>query len=48
MGRSVRQAFGMAVHGERSGWLGTGPRVGRFEVDFAAYKGVAPAWTLLP
>jgi dTDP-4-amino-4,6-dideoxygalactose transaminase len=26
----------------RSGWLGTGPRVARFEADFAAYKG-APA-----
>ncbi|MBD8524187.1 DegT/DnrJ/EryC1/StrS family aminotransferase [Pseudomarimonas arenosa] len=25
----------------RSGWLGTGPRVARFEQDFAAYKGVA-------
>lgn len=24
----------------RSGWLGTGPRVKRFEADFAAYKGV--------
>lgn len=23
-----------------SGWLGTGPRVARFEADFAAYKGV--------
>ncbi|MDZ4316363.1 MAG: DegT/DnrJ/EryC1/StrS family aminotransferase [Azonexus sp.] len=22
----------------RSGWLGTGPRVARFEADFAAYK----------
>jgi len=26
----------------RSGWLGTGPRVARFEQDFAAYKGVDP------
>ncbi|QKK02224.1 MAG: DegT/DnrJ/EryC1/StrS family aminotransferase [Pseudomonadota bacterium] len=26
----------------RSGWLGTGPRVARFERDFAAYKGVSP------
>lgn len=26
----------------RSGWLGTGPRVARFERDFAAYKGVPP------
>lgn len=25
----------------RSGWLGTGPKVGRFEQDFAAYKGIA-------
>lgn len=25
----------------RSGWLGTGPKVARFEHDFAAYKGVA-------
>lgn len=24
----------------RSGWLGTGPKVARFEADFAAYKGV--------
>ncbi len=24
----------------RSGWIGTGPRVARFEADFAAYKGV--------
>ncbi len=24
----------------RSGWLGTGPRVARFESDFASYKGV--------
>jgi dTDP-4-amino-4,6-dideoxygalactose transaminase len=27
----------------RSGWLGTGPRVARFEQDFAAYKGVGGA-----
>jgi dTDP-4-amino-4,6-dideoxygalactose transaminase len=27
----------------RSGWLGTGPRVARFERDFAAYKGVRNA-----
>lgn len=26
----------------RSGWLGTGPRVARFEKDFADYKGVLP------
>jgi dTDP-4-amino-4,6-dideoxygalactose transaminase len=26
----------------RSGWLGTGPRVARFEADFAAYRGVGP------
>jgi dTDP-4-amino-4,6-dideoxygalactose transaminase len=26
----------------RSGWLGTGPRVKRFEADFAEYKGLAP------
>lgn len=25
----------------QSGWLGTGPRVARFESDFAAYKGVS-------
>ncbi len=24
----------------RSGWLGTGPKVARFEADFAAYKGI--------
>ena len=28
------------VHSMRSGWLGTGPKVARFERDFAAYKGV--------
>lgn len=27
----------------RSGWLGTGPRVARFEQDFAAYKGLSPS-----
>jgi dTDP-4-amino-4,6-dideoxygalactose transaminase len=27
----------------RSGWLGTGPRVAKFEQDFAAYKGVPAA-----
>jgi dTDP-4-amino-4,6-dideoxygalactose transaminase len=27
----------------RSGWLGTGPRVARFEQDFAAWRGAAPA-----
>lgn len=27
----------------RSGWLGTGPRVARFESDFAAYKGLSNA-----
>ena len=27
----------------RSGWLGTGPRVARFERDFAAWRGVGPA-----
>lgn len=27
----------------RSGWLGTGPRVARFESDMAAYKSVSPA-----
>jgi dTDP-4-amino-4,6-dideoxygalactose transaminase len=27
----------------RSGWIGTGPRVGRFERDFAAFKGVERA-----
>ena len=26
----------------RSGWLGTGPRVARFESDFAAYKNMRP------
>jgi dTDP-4-amino-4,6-dideoxygalactose transaminase len=29
----------------RSGWLGTGPRVARFESDFAKYKGVSPQHT---
>ena len=24
----------------KSGWLGTGPKVARFEEDFAAYKGI--------
>lgn len=27
----------------RSGWLGTGPKVARFEKDFAAYKGISKA-----
>ena len=27
----------------KSGWLGTGPKVARFETDFAAYKGTAHA-----
>jgi dTDP-4-amino-4,6-dideoxygalactose transaminase len=27
----------------RSGWLGTGPRVARFEADFAAYQGATAA-----
>lgn len=27
----------------RSGWLGTGPRVAQFELDFASYKGVNAA-----
>lgn len=27
----------------QAGWLGTGPRVARFESDFASYKGVTPA-----
>ncbi len=27
----------------KSGWLGTGPKVARFERDFAAYKGVTQA-----
>ena len=27
----------------RSGWLGTGPRVARFEADFAKYKGTDPS-----
>ncbi|MDQ2971915.1 MAG: DegT/DnrJ/EryC1/StrS family aminotransferase [Pseudomonadota bacterium] len=27
----------------RSGWLGTGPRVARFERDFAAYEGLDPS-----
>lgn len=26
----------------RSGWLGTGPRVARFEREFASYKGLSP------
>lgn len=30
----------------RSGWLGTGPKVARFENDFAAYKGVKHAVAL--
>ncbi len=29
------------VQSLRSGWLGTGPKVARFERDFAAYKGIA-------
>lgn len=27
----------------RSGWLGTGPRVARFEADFARYQGLQPS-----
>lgn len=27
----------------RSGWLGTGPRVARFEADLAHYRGLPPA-----
>jgi dTDP-4-amino-4,6-dideoxygalactose transaminase len=27
----------------RSGWLGTGPRVARFEADFARYQGLKPS-----
>lgn len=27
----------------RSSWLGTGPKVARFEADFAAYKGTSPS-----
>ncbi|KRA76743.1 UDP-4-amino-4,6-dideoxy-N-acetyl-beta-L-altrosamine transaminase [Lysobacter sp. Root667] len=27
----------------RSGWLGTGPRVARFEADFAVYQGLTPS-----
>jgi dTDP-4-amino-4,6-dideoxygalactose transaminase len=30
----------------RTGWLGTGPKVAKFERDFAAYKGVAHAVAL--
>lgn len=30
----------------RSAWIGTGPRVARFETDFAAYKGVQQAIAL--
>jgi len=30
----------------RSGWIGTGPRVAKFEEDFAAYKGVSQAVAL--
>lgn len=29
----------------RSGWIGTGPRVARFEADFAAYQGISPSQT---
>lgn len=32
----------------RSGWLGTGPKVARFESDFAAYKGVSARNTAAP
>jgi dTDP-4-amino-4,6-dideoxygalactose transaminase len=34
------------VDSMRSGWLGTGPKVTRFESDFAAYKGVRYAAAL--
>ena len=29
------------IHSLQSGWLGTGPKVARFEKDFAVYKGVS-------
>jgi dTDP-4-amino-4,6-dideoxygalactose transaminase len=31
------------VHSIKSGWLGTGPKVARFEEDFKAYKGASHA-----
>ncbi|MHB8168806.1 MAG: DegT/DnrJ/EryC1/StrS family aminotransferase [Thermoleophilia bacterium] len=34
------------VDSMRSGWLGTGPKVSRFEQDFAAYKGIEQAVAL--
>jgi dTDP-4-amino-4,6-dideoxygalactose transaminase len=35
--------IGEVVDSLRSGWLGTGPKVARFERDFAAYKGADQA-----
>ncbi len=32
----------------KSGWLGTGPKVARFEADFAAYKDTAHAVAVGP
>ncbi len=41
---SIEQAeIDEVVASLKSGWLGTGPKVARFERDFAAYKGVSHA-----
>lgn len=38
-----KEEIAEVVAAMESGWLGTGPRVARFEKDFARYKGVDPA-----
>jgi dTDP-4-amino-4,6-dideoxygalactose transaminase len=40
------EEIALVVECLRSGWLGTGPRVAKFEADFAAYKGVPQAVAL--
>ena len=37
------QEIDEVVHTLHSGWLGTGPKVARFEREFSAYKGVKPS-----
>lgn len=36
------QEINEVVHCLRSGWLGTGPKVAKFEQNFAEYKGLSP------
>jgi len=41
--RIEREEIDEVVKVLESGWLGTGPRVQKFEADFAAYKGIDPS-----